>query len=542
MRSKKIIAALLTAVLLLTLFTACGSTSNGDKSSSNQSVASRETRMSNNELIVAIGEEPATGFDSTTGSHGSLTKLFFSTLFKRDKELGWEGDLATGYTVSEDKLTWTVTLRDDAYFTDGEPVTAQDVAYTYNTAKVSGSDIDLTVIDKVEAVDEKTVAFTLTRVYSPFIERMAYLGIIPEHAHNEGFKDAPIGSGPYKLLQWDKGQQIIAASNENYYGEAPKIKQLTVVFLGKDAAFAAVENGSVDVAQINGTLAKQKVEGASVIDIPSIECYGVCFPMIQNEGKTAADGAVMGNNVTSDIAIRKALNKAVDRQKILDGVLNGYGSVSTTGLEKMPWLNTETVMEPSEYGDIEGAKNVLAEGGWEDKDGDGTVEKNGTPASFKLLYTDGVYRQEMALEFVNVASQIGIKVELEKTTWDTILPKIHQEAVFFGFGSGDPSELYNLYYGGIAGGAVAWDNAGCYANPECDALIDSALAASDEEEALQYWKEMQNFASEKGDVPYCWLVNANHVYLAADGFTFGNPVVQPHGGRIFDNAIEWAWN
>ncbi len=493
-------------------------------------------------MVVAIGEEPTNGFDATTGSHGSLTRLFFSTLFKRDNALGWEGDLATGYTVSEDKRIWTITLRDNARFTDGTPVTAQDVAYTYLTAKASGSDIDLTMIEKVEALDDKTVAFTLLRAYSPFIEKMAYLGIIPEHAHDENFKDAPIGSGPYKLVQWDKGQQIIAAANEDYYGEAPKIKQLTVVFLGTDTAFAAVENGTVDVAQINGTLAQKTVGGTTIIDIPSIECYGVAFPMVPNEGKRAADGAVIGNNVTSDITIRKALNKAIDRQKIVDGVLNGYGTVSTTGLEKMPWLNTETVLEPNEYNDIEGAKALLAAGGWTDTDGDGIVEKNGIKAEFKLLYTDGIYRQEMALEFINVASQIGIKIELIKTTWDTILPDIHQEAVFFGFGSGDPSELYNLYYGGIAGGVVAWDNAGCYNNPDCDGQIEAALEASDEEEALKYWQAMQKFASAKGDAPYCWLANANHVYMAADGFSFGNPVVQPHGGRIFDNVMEWAWN
>ena len=543
MKKRKMIAALLTAAMLFAALSACGTKQTSTSAGTSASTTSaRQERQKNAQIVVAIGEEPENGFDSTTGGHGTLMRLFFSTLFKRDKALGWEGDLATDYSVSADKLTWTVKLRDDAKFTDGTPVTAQDVVFTYMTAKESGSDIDLTIIDSAKATDDHTAEFKLTRVYSPFIERLAYLGIVPEHAYNDSFKDNPIGSGPYKLVQWDKGQQIIAAANDGYYGDKPKIKQLTVAFLSTDAAFAAVENGTVDVAQINGTLAKKTVAGASVIDIPSIECYGVCFPMVPNEGKTAADGAVIGNNVTCDLAIRQALNKAVDRKKILDGVLNGYGSVSTTGLEKMPWLNEDTVMQPSEYADVAGAKKILADGGWADSNGDGIVEKNGVPASFKLLYTAGVYRQEMALEFVNVASQIGIKIELVKTTWDTILPDIHQEAVFYGFGSGDPSELYNLYYGGIAGGPVAWDNSGCYSNPKCDAMIDKALAAQDEAEALQYWKGMQTYASAKGDAPYCWLVNANHVYLAADGFAFGNPVVQPHGGRIFDNVVEWTWS
>ena len=174
-------------------------------------------------------------------------------------------------------------------------------------------------------------------------------------------------------------------------------------------------------------------------------------------------------------------------------------------------------------------------------DNDGVLEKDGQKAEFKLLYTEGEYRQEMALEFVNVAKEIGISVNLEVRTWDTILEDIHKEAVLFGFGSGDPSELYNLYYGPIAGGTVAWDNAGGYNNEKVNEDIDKALDAKDEDEALPYWKDRQKYTSAKGDAPYCWLVNANHVYLAADGFDFGNPVVQPHGGRIFDNVNEWSW-
>lgn len=528
---KKIAALLLICALMVTAFAACGG---GTQTSA------REQRIINSEIIVAIGSEPESGFDSTTGGHGSITKVLFSTLFKRDSNLGWENDLATGYKVSDDKLTWTVSLR-EAKFTDGTSVKAEDVVYTYETAKNAGADIDLTMIESIKEIDEKTVAFTLTRPYSTFLERLAYLGILPKHAHTESFKDNPIGSGPYKFVQWDKGQQVIVEANNLYYGEIPKIKKLTMVFLETDAAFAAVKNGDVDVAQINGTLAEQEVDGIQVIDIASIECYGVSFPMMPNEGKQALDGAVMGNNVTSDVAIRKALNTAVDRDKIVKGVLNGYGSASTTGLEKMPWLNEDTVLSVNEYANVEAAKEILEVGGWTDKNGDGILEKNGEKAAFDLLYTAGVYRQEMALEFARVAKHIGIEVTLKQTTWDTILPDIHQQAVLFGFGSGDPSELYNLYYGGIAGGVVAWDNSGCYDNKEVNVSIEKALNSTDEAEAMIYWKELQEHTSARGDAPYCWLVNANHVYLAADGFSFGKPTVQPHGGRIFDNVTEWSW-
>ena len=543
MKFKKNIAKLLTIMLLVGTVVGCSNTSNESFDSSKKSKI--EQRKENNELVVAIGTEPEAGFDAITNSHESMTRLFFSTLMKRDKQLGWENDLATGYKISDDKLTWTVTIRDDVKFTDGQYVTAEDVAFTYKTAKESSSQIDLTMLKEVKSIDKKTIEFKLERPMSTFIEKLGVCGIVPKHAYDETFKDNPIGSGPYKFVEWIKGQQIISEVNEDYYGDKPSIKKITRVFLETDAAYAAVKSGDVDMSLINGDLAKENVEGTKILDIPSIETYGVEFPMIPNEGNKTKSGYEIGNNVTSDKAIRKALNTAINRQGMVDGVLNGYGTVSTTGLEKMPWLNEETVLDESKYNDIDSAKKILKEGGWKDSNNDGIIDKDGIKGEFKLLYTPGNYRQALGLEFQKVAKELGIEITLEERTWDTILDDIHKEAVLFGFGSGDPSELYNLYYGGAANTPVEWDNAGFYDNETVNKYIDKALNSEDEQKALQYWQKAQydgkTGASPIGDIPYCWLVNSNHIYIVSEGFDIGNPVVQPHGGRIFDNVTEWSW-
>ena len=368
MKLKKNMARLLSLVLVMGTLAGCSNTSSSD--SDNKTKSAVEQRKENNELVVAVGAEPEAGFDAITGGHGSITKVFFSTLMKRDKELGWENDLATNYKVSDDKLTWTVTIRNDARFTDGEKLTAEDVAFTYETTKKSSTEVDLTMIKEVKAIDDKTVQFTLTRPMSTFVEKLGVCGIVPKHAYDDNFKDNPIGSGPYKFVQWDKGQQVIAQVNEDYYGDKPSIDKLTMVFLDTDAAYAAVKSGDVDMASINGDLAKEEVKGTKILDIPSIETYGVEFPMVKNTGEKTDSGYEIGNDVTSDEAIRKALNTAVDRQSMVDGVLNGYGTVSTTGLEKMPWLNKDTVLDESEYNNMDEAKKILSNGGWKDSDND----------------------------------------------------------------------------------------------------------------------------------------------------------------------------
>ncbi len=111
-------------------------------------------------------------------------------------------------------------------FTDGEKLTAEDVAFTYETTKKSSTEVDLTMIKEVKAIDDTTVQFTLTRPMSTFVEKLGVCGIVPKHAYDDNFKDNPIGSGPYKFVQWDKGQQVIAQVNEDYYGDKAKYTKI----------------------------------------------------------------------------------------------------------------------------------------------------------------------------------------------------------------------------------------------------------------------------------------------------------------------------
>ena len=191
-------------------------------------------------VVIAIGSEPET-LDPTQGwGHGNAP-IVQSTLVRYTADLTFENDLATDYTLSEDGLVWTFTLRDDAYFTDGEKLTAEDVAFTLETAKAAQGSVDLTYMEQAEAVDEHTVVITLKQPTSIFLNTLASVGIVPEHAYSDDYGRNPIGSGPYKLVEWRPQEQLIFTANENYYGEQPAIENVTVVFMSEDAALAAVQ-------------------------------------------------------------------------------------------------------------------------------------------------------------------------------------------------------------------------------------------------------------------------------------------------------------
>ena len=193
------------------------------------------------DVVVVMGptSEPEAGFDPAYGwgaGEHVHEPLIQSTLTVTTPELEIAYDLATDIQVSEDGLTWTVDIRDDVRFTDGEPLTAADVAFTYNTLRDTSSVNDFTMLEEAEAVDEDTVVFHMERPYGIWPYTMAVAGIIPEHAYGPDYGSNPIGSGRYMLKQWDRGQQVILEANPDYYGEVPKMKQVTILFMEEDAA------------------------------------------------------------------------------------------------------------------------------------------------------------------------------------------------------------------------------------------------------------------------------------------------------------------
>ena len=538
---RKGIACLLAGTLLLGSLWGCSADSRSQADSS----VSAEGESHDASVVVAMGptSEPEAGFDPAFGwgaGEHVHEPLIQSTLTVTNTDLTIGYDLATDVSVSEDGLTWTVTIRDDVYFTDGDPLTAEDVAFTYNTVKESSSVNDFTMLDQAQALDNTTVVFTMNRPFSIWPYTMAVVGIVPAHAYDPAtYGTNPIGSGRYILKQWDRGQQVILEANPDYYGEKPAMEQVTILFMEEDAAFLAAQAGQVDVAYTSATYSMETVEGYSLASYASVDNRGFNLPAVP-AGEVNENGVPVGNDFTSDVLVRRALNIGVDRQEMIDNVLNGYGTPAYSVCDQMPWYNEDSQVA---Y-DPEGAAALLDEAGWLLGE-DGIRKKDGKQAELVLLYSQGdSVRQALAVDFANQMEELGIVCSVEGVGWDTAYDRALSTPLLWGWGAHSPMELYNIYHTLPGTGSAQYSP---YANEAVDAAMDEALACSDLEESYQLWQQAQwngtTGVTQEGDIPWVWLVNIDHLYWVRDGLQVAEQKIHPHGHgwSVVNNVDQWSW-
>ena len=256
--------------------------------------------------------------------------------------------------------------------------------------------------------------------------------------------------------------------------------------------------------------------------------------------ETDSRGRAVGNDFTADVRVRRAINIGIDRQEMIDHVLNGHGSPAYSVCDNLPWYNPASEVS---Y-DPEGAAALLDEAGWL-LDDDGYRYKDGIRAELDLLYSTGdSVRQALCADFAGQLEELGIACTLEGVGWDTAYDRALSQPLIWGWGAHTPMELYNLYH---TIGDTSSAQYSPYANPAVDRYMDQALASTDLEASYELWQLAQwdgtAGVTQEGDIPWVWLVNVDHLYWVRDGLRIAEQKIHPHGHgwSIVNNVDRWSW-
>ena len=436
--------------------------------------------------------------------------------------------LATSWTPSEDGLTWTIELRDDVTWQDGEPFTANDVVFTFDFIaenNIAAFTNYLPFTDSFEVIDDYTFEWNTTEpTTAP--EVPPYVYILPEHIWGEfdkkeaqDFKNYPnmIGTGPFQLTDWDKGQSWTMEANPDYWGGAPAIdKYIVRKYDNEEAMVTALREGEIDyIGDVSIDLfdSLATVEGISTHVGPETAFTQMSFPMCQPDTPEAdvdcKKTGTGGHPALLDHDVRLAIATAIDKQSLVDRVLQGFGSPGTVVL---PPYMTRWRVEPEEpiiYDPAE-ANRILDEAGYLDTDNDGVREmpNGGQALDFRFVLRSEDPQSITSGEFISGwLDEIGINTRVEVVT-DDKLTDIYLSNDFdlyiWGWGvEPDPGFQLSTYTTAECG---YWSDT-CYANPEYDQLYEQQQTVASSEERAAIVAEMQQIIYS--DIPEIVLYNYN---------------------------------
>lgn len=496
------------------------------------------TAMAKDELVISTGVNMVAGkFDPVLGLGVWGPDILHCHLLKPGKDNLLEKDLAVSEKISSDGLRYTYEIRRDAKFADGTPLTARDIVFTYEKTKASASATDLTVMESAKALDDFTVEFTLREPSSLFPHSLCFVGIVPAHAYHEEYGSRPVCSGAWRVVDFQKDQQLILEPNPYYYGKKSPFRRITILKIDEDAALAAAQSGQLDLVLINSEYAHTAVEGMDLLSIDVLGTLAVNLPVIP-EG-TAPDGSRTGNNVTCDPAIRKALNIGINRRQLVERALNGMGTPACSiGGGTLPWAAHIDFKDNR----VEEAKKLLEDAGWKDTNGDGIREKNGLKAEFTITgRSNDLDRYNTVVALADNAKALGIRIIAKSAPW-VECRKARAVPTCWSLGAPSPTD-FRLYYHSSNINKAVINNPASYSNPEVDAFIDQAMSATDQSAANVFWRKAEIRAAE--DVPILYISRPQNNYLVRKGLRIPplNKIpVRNQGLTVIENMNEWSWD
>lgn len=454
--------------------------------------------------------------DSLVPGKGVLTEaytiyeLVYDTLFDAQFDGSFKPELAESWETSEDGKTWTFKIQSGVSWHDGEPLTASDVAFTYNLYKNDENfaylNSSTNYFESVTALDDTTLELKLTEAI-PNLEFMTVaMFILPEHI----FKDAPvefentemIGSGSFKMAEYKQGEFVRLEKNADYWAEAPKVDEVIFQTFGsQDVLVQAIKTGQVDmITEMPATavVGLRNDPNVEVVMGPPLAPYAVdiIFNQMDPERCPIDDGGVCtGHPALLDRNVRQALAHATDKLQLIDVIRLG---LATPGFTLIPdsfgdWFNAGL----TDYAlDIEAANKLLDDAGYADADGDGVrdMPDGSQPLRFRLNWpSDNISAPRMAEMLGEMWGQVGVAVELQALDPDALTaiccPAFDYDIMIWGWAF-DLDPTYPLSIMSTAEIATGLNETG-YSSPAYDELYAQQATELDRAKRVEIVHQMQ---------------------------------------------------
>ncbi|MFP4457436.1 MAG: ABC transporter substrate-binding protein [Clostridia bacterium] len=521
---------LVLTVLILTAALVLSGCSNGAVEDPEENPNGEQTEATGM-YTYGFNGEPATlnPILSSDAISSGITNFAYDSLLKEDENLEIVGELAENWEVSEDGKTITFYLQDDVNWHDGEQLTADDVVFTMNMildpnyTGVLAS--DLKYVEKVVAVSDFEVEMKLSQMDAPIMEALASpaMGIIPEHVFKDVPADelrehpdswSPMGTGPYKFVEYVSGQYTVFEANEEYWGEGPYIKTIMIKhFQDNQSVLSAFENGDIDY------IARIPVE--DIDRLKSSLANEVTFVEAPNNGYYYI-GLKQNHKHLKDKNVRQALMYSLDRQSIIDTIFQGYGTIINSHSVPISWAHTDDVNEYPQ--DLDKAQELFEEAGYT-KDDDGFLyNEDGEKLEFTIVSMSG--EEEKANIIAMVIEQwkeAGADVDVEYYERSVLFNKYLDvgefESYMWGWNLSNDPDSFNQFHSSQAklnedgepdpNGVLKGFNDVEYINPEVDQLLEAGRQTYDIEERKEIYTEIQQILNE--DLPYIFLYTTNDV-------------------------------
>lgn len=459
-------------------------------------------------VTIPIGADPTLNPWSPNAFVESLfiNRVIFEGLTKPGKDLAPAPDLAESWSSAADGLSWTFKLRSGVKWSDGQPFSADDVAFTFNNV-VLNKDLgaqnaaSYAAVKTVTAVDPNTVRFDLSRKFAALPSFLAYnAGILPKHVlsadplKTTSFnKGVPVSTGPFKVEKYTSGQSVSLIRNDNYFGPKPYLdKVVFTVVPDPNTQIAQALSGDITMMILDNKAAIDRVKSASGLTVaarPLVQYYWLALNQTDPR--------------FTDVRVRQALLQAIDRQAIIKSVELGYGSIANSPITPALAAYFDASLASKYPYDQQKAKDLLAQAGWK-PGASGVLEKDGKPFQFTMDVG-----QRGVLEPVNALIQqdlkkIGVIADLNTMEWNSYIQKVvvrreYTATVNWWTYPSDP-DVFPYYHSTAAGKGF---NIPGYQDPKLDDLLVQGQSATDLESRKAVYKQLQAYTSDT--LPYLFL-------------------------------------